>query len=89
MFKILLVGSGWASTSFIKNIDTNKYDLSVVSPTKNFIYTPLLANSIINNNNLEKDITKINNINFIKDLVVDIDFSKNTIYHKKQRKNRL
>lgn len=86
MFKILLVGSGWASTSFIKNIDTNKYDLSVVSPTKNFIYTPLLANSIINNNNLEKDITKINNINFIKDLVVDIDFSKNTIYTKNKEK---
>lgn len=86
MIRILLVGSGWASASFIRNIDTNKYDLSVVSPTKYFTYTPLLANNIINNNNLEKDITTFNKINFIKDLVIDIDFTKNTIYTKKKEK---
>lgn len=50
MFNILLVGSGWASSSFIKNIDTGKYNLSVVVPTNKFTYTPLLTNNIRNEN---------------------------------------
>jgi len=43
MFNILLVGSGWASASFIKTIDTEKYNLSVVSPSNKFIYTPIVG----------------------------------------------
>ena len=37
MIKILVIGSGWGSSNFIKNININKYELSVVSPTNKFI----------------------------------------------------
>ena len=46
--KILVIGSGWGSSSFLKNIDSDKYKIEVISPTPNFIYTPLLANKIRN-----------------------------------------
>ena len=44
--KIIVIGSGWGSASFIKNID-KKYNITVISPTNNFIYTPLLVNSLL------------------------------------------
>ena len=38
--KIIVIGSGWGSELwFIKNID-KKYNITVISPTNNFIYTP-------------------------------------------------
>ena len=86
MFNILLVGSGWASASFIKNIDTDKYNLSVVSPSNKFIYTPLLANSIRKHNDLEVNINSLNRISYIKDIVEDIDQEKNQIITKRKTK---
>ena len=44
--KIIVIGSGWGSVSFIKNID-KKYNITVISPTNNFIYTPLLVKSLL------------------------------------------
>ena len=85
MFNILLVGSGWASASFIKNIDTGKYNLSVVAPTNKFTYTPLLANNIRNKNDLEVNINSLNSITYIKDFVEDIDHVKNQIITKTKR----
>ena len=48
MKNIVIIGSGWACASFLKylNIDENKYNIIIVSPTKKFIYTPLLVNCI-------------------------------------------
>ena len=65
--KIIVIGSGWGSASFIKNID-KKYNITVISPTNNFIYTPLLVNSLFNINlKLEIPINMINpNIKCIK-----------------------
>ena len=65
--KIIVIGSGWGSVSFIKNID-KKYNITVISPTNNFIYTPLLVNSLFNVNlKLEILINMINpNIKCIK-----------------------
>lgn len=39
---IVVLGSGWASTSFLKDIDTDDYNVVVVSPRNYFLFTPLL-----------------------------------------------
>ena len=79
MLKIAVVGSGWASSSFIKNLDRDKHEITVLSPTKHFIYTPLLANNIKNNTNIIVDITKLNNIKYINNKVIDINFKDNRL----------
>jgi NADH:ubiquinone reductase (non-electrogenic) len=80
---ICIIGLGWASTGFLKNIDTKKYNIHVISKNSNFLYTPLLAQNIKNNLNLELKIDDINNnINHTKDEVIDIDFKNNNIYTK-------
>ena len=43
---ILIVGFGWACAGFLKSIDTNLYNIHIVSKSDEFIYTPLLAQNI-------------------------------------------
>ncbi|KAL0916984.1 hypothetical protein M5K25_014540 [Dendrobium thyrsiflorum] len=40
--KLVVLGTGWAGTSFLKNLDTSLYDVRVVSPRNYFAFTPLL-----------------------------------------------
>lgn len=39
---LVVLGSGWASTSFLKNLDTEEFNVVVVSPRNYFLFTPLL-----------------------------------------------
>ncbi|GFZ05605.1 NAD(P)H dehydrogenase B1 [Actinidia rufa] len=40
--KVVVLGTGWAGTSFIKDLDISSYDVQVVSPCNYFAFTPLL-----------------------------------------------
>ncbi|OVA20213.1 Pyridine nucleotide-disulfide oxidoreductase [Macleaya cordata] len=40
--KVVVLGTGWAGTSFLKNLDISSYDVQVVSPRNYFAFTPLL-----------------------------------------------
>ncbi|KAK9133751.1 hypothetical protein Scep_013279 [Stephania cephalantha] len=40
--KVVVLGTGWAGTSFLKDLDISSYDIRVVSPRNYFAFTPLL-----------------------------------------------
>ncbi|XP_010035669.2 external alternative NAD(P)H-ubiquinone oxidoreductase B1, mitochondrial [Eucalyptus grandis] len=40
--KVVVLGTGWAGTSFLKDIDISSYEVQVVSPRNYFAFTPLL-----------------------------------------------
>jgi len=40
--KIVVLGTGWGATSFLKGLDGSLYDVQVVSPRNYFAFTPLL-----------------------------------------------
>ncbi|GFQ01073.1 external alternative NAD(P)H-ubiquinone oxidoreductase b1 mitochondrial [Phtheirospermum japonicum] len=40
--KVVVLGTGWAGTSFLKDLDISNYDVQVVSPRNYFAFTPLL-----------------------------------------------
>ncbi|XP_051125728.1 external alternative NAD(P)H-ubiquinone oxidoreductase B1, mitochondrial-like isoform X1 [Andrographis paniculata] len=40
--RVLVLGTGWAGTSFLKDLDISSYDVQVVSPRNYFAFTPLL-----------------------------------------------
>ncbi|KAI7860696.1 hypothetical protein BDC45DRAFT_492617 [Circinella umbellata] len=44
---IVVLGSGWASTSFLKDINTDEYNVIVVSPRNYFLFTPLLPSCTV------------------------------------------
>jgi len=40
--KVVVLGSGWASVKFLQNIDTDVFDVTVVSPRNFFLFSPFL-----------------------------------------------
>lgn len=40
--RVVVLGTGWAGTSFLRDLDISKYDVQVVSPRNYFAFTPLL-----------------------------------------------
>ncbi|KAL5054368.1 hypothetical protein RYX36_035050 [Vicia faba] len=40
--KVLVLGTGWAGTSFLRNLNDPRYEVHVVSPRNYFTFTPLL-----------------------------------------------
>ena len=42
---IVILGSGWGGISFLKTINTKKYDVSIISPRDYFLFTPLLPST--------------------------------------------
>ncbi|KAL2547835.1 External alternative NAD(P)H-ubiquinone oxidoreductase B1 [Forsythia ovata] len=40
--RVVVLGTGWAATSFLKDLDAKSYDVKVVSPRNYFAFTPLL-----------------------------------------------
>lgn len=40
--KVVVLGTGWAGTSLLKDLDASTYDVQVVSPRNYFAFTPLL-----------------------------------------------
>ncbi|KAL7128900.1 hypothetical protein ABFS83_13G025600 [Erythranthe nasuta] len=40
--KVVVLGTGWAGTSFLKNLKDPSYEIEVVSPRNYFAFTPLL-----------------------------------------------
>jgi len=79
MLKVAVVGSGWGSSSFLKKIDTERHQVTVISPNRNFVYTPLLANNIKNHTELTMDVCKLNNIAHVPEKVKDFAFDENTV----------
>ncbi|KAM1562169.1 hypothetical protein ACFX1Z_005206 [Malus domestica] len=40
--KIVVLGTGWAGTSFLRNLKNPNYEVQIISPRNYFAFTPLL-----------------------------------------------
>ena len=45
--KIVILGTGWGAAALLKDIDTNLYDVTVISPRNYFLFTPMLAGASV------------------------------------------
>lgn len=45
--KVVVLGTGWASVKYAQNIDTTKFDVTVVSPRNFFLFTPFLPATVV------------------------------------------
>lgn len=45
--KVVVLGTGWAGTSFVKDLKNPSFDVEVVSPRNYFAFTPLLPSVTI------------------------------------------
>ncbi|KAK5673547.1 NADH:ubiquinone oxidoreductase [Batrachochytrium dendrobatidis] len=44
---VAILGSGWAATSFLTDLDTDHYNVVIVSPRNYFLFTPLLPSCTV------------------------------------------
>ena len=45
--RIIVLGTGWGAAAFLKDIDTDMYDVTVISPRNFFLFTPMLAGASV------------------------------------------
>ncbi|KAK9677971.1 hypothetical protein RND81_11G179600 [Saponaria officinalis] len=60
--KMVVLGTGWAGISFIKDLDSSKYDVKVVSPRNYFAFTPLLPSVTVGTVEARSIVEPIRNI---------------------------
>jgi NADH dehydrogenase FAD-containing subunit len=75
--RIVVLGTGWGSVSFLKDIDTNLYDVTVISPRNHFVFTPMLAGASVGTvefRSICQPIREINRkANYLEATATDID----------------
>eukprot|EP01124_Arcella_intermedia_P007673 TRINITY_DN1473_c0_g1_i1.p1 TRINITY_DN1473_c0_g1~~TRINITY_DN1473_c0_g1_i1.p1 ORF type:complete len:541 (-),score=104.10 TRINITY_DN1473_c0_g1_i1:81-1529(-) len=45
--RVVVLGAGWGSLSFLRRLHTDKFDVTVVSPRNYFLFTPLLPSTTV------------------------------------------
>ncbi|KAI0234774.1 NADH:ubiquinone oxidoreductase, partial [Massospora cicadina] len=45
--RVIVLGTGWGSTSLVKSLDPSEYDVVIVSPRNYFLFTPLLPSCTV------------------------------------------
>ncbi|KAK8629418.1 hypothetical protein V6N13_078259 [Hibiscus sabdariffa] len=72
--KLVLLGTGWAGMSFLKNLNNPTYEVEIVSPRNFFVFTPLLPSVTCGKVEARSIAEPIRNIIIKKN--VDISFSE-------------
>lgn len=60
--KLLILGSGFGAFSLLKRINTDLYDIKIVSPRNHFLFTPLLPSTTVGTIEFRSIIEPIRNI---------------------------
>ncbi|MED6133225.1 External alternative NAD(P)H-ubiquinone oxidoreductase B2, mitochondrial [Stylosanthes scabra] len=72
--KVVVLGTGWAGTSFLKNLDNPRYEVHVVSPRNYFAFTPLLPSVTCGTVEARSIVEPVRN--FFRKKNVKVDFSE-------------
>jgi hypothetical protein len=81
--KVVILGTGWGAASYLKEIDTDLYDVTVISPRKYFLFTPMLAGASVGTveyRSITEPIREINRkASYMEATATDIDPKTNTV----------
>ncbi|KAJ4703367.1 External alternative NAD(P)H-ubiquinone oxidoreductase [Melia azedarach] len=70
--KVVVLGTGWAGTSFLKNLNHPTYDVQVISPRNYFAFTPLLPSVTVGTVEARSIVEPVRNI--VRKKNVDVCF---------------
>eukprot|EP01088_Endostelium_zonatum_P013692 TRINITY_DN2844_c0_g1_i1.p1 TRINITY_DN2844_c0_g1~~TRINITY_DN2844_c0_g1_i1.p1 ORF type:complete len:730 (-),score=173.64 TRINITY_DN2844_c0_g1_i1:36-2225(-) len=82
--RVVVLGTGWAAVSLIQGLDPELYDVTIVSPSNYFVFTPLLSSATIGTVNERSIIEPIRDMckgqyNYIKGKAKSIDLEKKVV----------
>ncbi|KAK7342204.1 hypothetical protein VNO80_25148 [Phaseolus coccineus] len=85
--RVVVLGTGWAGTSFLKNMKSTSYDIHVVSPRNYFAFTPLLPSVTCGTVEARSVVEPIRSIT--RKSGVNIHFSEAECYKIDQKNNKV
>ena len=79
--KLVILGTGWASITLLKSIDTSLYDITVISPRDHFLFTPLLPSAPVSTvavESIKEDVSTLirqgsGKVTFLQKEALDVD----------------
>ncbi|KAF6139889.1 hypothetical protein GIB67_009736 [Kingdonia uniflora] len=87
MKRVIVLGTGWAGMSFLKNIDISSFDVQVVSPRNYFAFTPLLPSVTCGTVEARSIVEPIRNI--IRRKMVKFNFVRQSVSRLMQQTRKL
>lgn len=82
--KIVILGTGWGAAAFLKDIDTKRFDVTVISPRNFFLFTPMLAGSSVGTVEYRSITEPIRQINrkagYLEGTATNIDIDNKIVY---------
>ncbi|KAJ0946654.1 putative NADH:ubiquinone reductase (non-electrogenic) [Helianthus annuus] len=85
--KVVVLGTGWAGTSFLRNLKNPSYDVQVISPRNYFAFTPLLPSVTVGTVEARSVVEPIRNI--VKKKKVNVDFCEAECYKIDAKKKKV
>lgn len=79
--KLVVLGTGWGSIAMLKGLNLDEWNVTVVSPSNYFLFTPMLPSATVGTLELRSLVEPVRRIvtrlsgHFLKGSAVDIDFS--------------
>jgi NADH dehydrogenase len=83
--KLVLLGTGWGSVAVLKNLNPEDYHVTVISPSNQFLFTPMLPSATVGTLELRSLVEPVRGIinrvhgHFLKAMSVDIAFSEKLV----------
>jgi NADH:ubiquinone reductase (H+-translocating) len=83
--KIVILGTGWGSVSMLKNLKPEEYHVTVVSPSNQFLFTPMLPSATVGTLELRSLVEPVRKIvsrvhgHFLKAMAVDVALSEKLV----------
>ncbi|CEP19644.1 hypothetical protein [Parasitella parasitica] len=83
--RLVILGSGWGAISVVKNLDKDKYNVTVVSDNNYFLFTPLLPSATVGTLELRSLIEPVRKItarikaHFVEGRATDIDIDNKLV----------
>jgi len=81
--RVVILGTGWGAASLVKELDTDLYDVTVISPRNYFLFTPMLAGASVGTveyHSITEPIREINRkANFLEATATYIDPETSTV----------
>lgn len=83
--RLVILGTGWGSVALLKTLNPGDYNITVISPSNHFLFTPMLPSATVGTLELRSLIEPVRGIvrrvrgHFLKAMAEDVEFSEKLV----------
>lgn len=83
--RLVILGTGWGSVALLKTLNPGDYNVTVISPSNHFLFTPMLPSATVGTLELRSLIEPVRGIvrrvrgHFVKAMAEDVEFSEKLV----------